>query len=389
MSQEKEQSRYEALAEKWLKGTITPEEAQEYAAWYNAGQDAPVDIPASFAASEAEQEKRIWNKITARTGFPGHTATVAPSRRRRWWVAAAVTAAIVTAGYCWHHLQTKTLPARQLATHAPDAAPGSDKAVLTLSNGRQILLDSAGNGALAQQGGVRIVKNEDGSILYVDEHSGALTDTLYNIMSVPKGGQYKLILPDGSRVWLNAASSLKYPVAFSNRERSVELTGEGYFEVTASAASPFRVTVRNTQIAVLGTSFNIMGYADETGIQTTLLSGAVKVKQGTTEKMLTPGQQAVVNNENGRISVGETETALATAWKDGQFRFSGNNIPMVLRQIGRWYNIDIVYQGSIPQGHITGKVPRNMKLSGVIRILELSGIRCRQEAGRLLVFPSS
>nr|WP_295864419.1 FecR family protein [uncultured Chitinophaga sp.] len=388
MSQEKEQSRYEALAEKWLQGTITPEEAQEYAAWYNAGQDAPVEIPASFAASEAEQEGRIWNKISARTGFPGHTATVAPSRRRRWWAAAAVTAAIVTAGYCRHHWQTKP-PTQQLATVVPDAAPGSDKAVLTLSNGRQILLDSAGNGALAQQGGVRIVKKEDGSILYVDEHSGALTDTLYNIMSVPKGGQYKLILPDGSRVWLNAASSLKYPVAFSNRERSVELNGEGYFEVAASAARPFRVKVRNTEIAVLGTSFNIMGYADETGVQTTLLNGAVKVQQGTTTKTLAPGQQAVVNNENGRISVEETETALATAWKDGQFRFSGNNIPMVLRQISRWYNIDIVYQGSIPQGHITGKVPRNMKLSGVIRILELSGIRCKQEAGRLLVFPSS
>lgn len=389
MSQEKEQSRYEELAEKWLKGTITPEEAKEYAAWYNAGQDGPVEIPASFAANEAEQEERIWHKITARTGFPDHTATVAPLRRRRWWAAAAVTAAIVTAGYCWHHWQTKTSRPRQLATTIADALPGSDKAVLTLGNGRQILLDSAGKGALAQQGGVRIVKKEDGSILYIDEHSGTITDTMYNTMSVPKGGQYKLILPDGSRVWLNAASSLKYPVAFSNRERTVELNGEGYFEVAAGATSPFRVKIRNTQIAVLGTSFNVMAYPDETDIQTTLLTGAVKVQQGTTEKTLAPGQQAVVNNENGHISVGETETALATAWKDGQFRFSGNNIPMVLRQISRWYNIDIVYQGSIPQGHITGKVPRNMKLSGVIRILELSGIRCRQEAGRLLVFPSS
>jgi ferric-dicitrate binding protein FerR (iron transport regulator) len=242
---------------------------------------------------------------------------------------------------------------------------------------------------LAQQGGVRIIKKADGAILYVDEHSGTVTDTLYNTMTVPRGGQYKLTLPDGSRVWLNAASSLKYPVAFSARERIVELNGEGYFEVAATASSPFRVKVRNTQIAVLGTSFNVMAYPDETAIQTTLLTGAVKVKQGNTEKIIAPGQQAVVNNENGHIAVSETETALATAWKDGQFRFSGNNIPMVLRQVSRWYNIDIVYQGSVPQGHITGKVPRNMKLSGVIRILELSGIRCRQEAGRLLIFPSS
>ncbi|NML39747.1 DUF4974 domain-containing protein [Chitinophaga sp. G-6-1-13] len=389
MSQEKAQSRYEELAEKWLKGTITPEEAKEYAAWYNAGQDAPVEIPASFAANEAEQEERLWRKIAARTGFPDHTATAAPLRRRRWWAAAAVTAAIVTAGYCWHHWQTKAPQPQQLATAIPDALPGSDKAVLTLGNGQQIILDSAGNGTLAQQGGVHIVKKADGSILYVDQHSGTIPDTLYNTMTVPKGGQYKLILPDGSRVWLNAASSLKYPVAFSNKERTVELNGEGYFEVAASAASPFHVKVRNTQIAVLGTSFNVMAYRDESNIQTTLLTGAVKVKQRTIERQIAPGQQAVVNNENGHISVGETETALATAWKDGQFRFSSNNIPMVLRQISRWYNIDIVYQGSIPQGHITGKVPRNMKLSGVIRILELSGVRCRQEAGRLLVFPSS
>lgn len=390
MSQEKAQSRYEALAEKWMKGTITPEEAEEYAAWYNAGQDEPVEIPASFAANEAEHEERIWRKIAARTGFPDNTATAAPLRRRRWWAAAAVTAAIVTAGYCWHHWQTKTSRPPQLATTmVPDAPPGSDKAVLTLGNGRQIILDSAGNGALAQQGGVHIVKKADGSILYVDQHSGTVTDTLYNTMTVPKGGQYKLILPDGSHVWLNAASSLRYPVAFSSRERTVELDGEGYFEVASIAGSPFRVKVRHTQIAVLGTSFNVMAYREENDIQTTLLTGAVKIKQGTTEKIIAPGQQAVVNNENGHISVGETETTLATAWKDGQFRFSGNNIPMVLRQISRWYNIDIVYQGPIPQGHITGKVPRNMKLSGVIRILELSGIRCRQEAGRLLIFPSS
>ncbi|MBC9932987.1 FecR family protein [Chitinophaga qingshengii] len=388
MSGEKEQSRYETLAEKWLKGTITPEEANEYADWYNAGQAEPVDIPASFATDEATHEERIWRQIAARAGFGNNTVTATPLRRRRWWAAAAVTAAIVTAGSYWYHQHHTHVPASP-TTQVSDALPGSDKAILTLSNGRRIVLDSAGNGALAQQGGVRIVKKEDGSLLYVDDQTGAVTDTLYNTMSVPKGGQYKLVLPDGSRVWLNAASTLKYPVAFSNRDRTVELDGEAYFEVAASAAHPFLVKVRHTQVAVLGTSFNIMAYPDETGIHTTLLNGAVKIKQGTIEKMLAPGQQAVVNNNNGAITVGETETALATAWKDGQFRFSANNIPMVLRQISRWYNIDIVYQGNIPQGHITGKVPRNMKLSGVIRILELSGIRCRQEAGRLLIFPSS
>ncbi|RBL90323.1 FecR family protein [Chitinophaga flava] len=388
MSQENEQHRYEVLAEKWLEGAITPEEAKEYADWYNARQDDEVMIPASFAAGETVHEERILRKIEEKTGLHGREITSTPIRRRQWWKAAAVIAAIITAGYTWHHWSA-TPPQNQPQTAVTDILPGSDKAVLTLSNGRQILLDSAGNGALAQQGNINIIKKEDGSILYVNAPTNNATDTLYNILNVPRGGQYKLTLPDGSRVWLNAASTLRYPVAFSGRERIVELSGEAYFEVAANAARPFRVKVRDMQVAVLGTSFNVMAYSDEPGIHTTLLSGAVKVKQGNTEKQLTPGQQAVVDNISGSISVEATTTELATAWKDGLFRFSGNNIPMVLRQVGRWYNIDIIYQGNIPKGHITGKVPRNMKLSGVIRILELSGVHCRQETGRLLVFPSS
>ncbi len=388
MNQEEAKHRYEVLAEKWLKGTITPEEAREYTDWYNTSQDAPVDIPASFAASEAAHEQRMLRQMEERIGMHTPIVPLVQKYRRLWWGAAALL--VLAAGsYFW--LQQQAAPAAapgndEIALQY-DVPPGTNKAVLTLSNGRQIILDSAANGTLALQGNASIVKQDDGSLSYLDTPGNNTHEVLYNTMSIPKGGQYQLTLPDGSRVWLNAASTLKYPTSFTGKERSVELTGEGYFEIAPDAHQPFLVKAGSLQVKVLGTSFNVMAYADEKSINTTLLSGAVKVLQGTQEKTLTPGQQATVDNQTGLVTINETEAEQAIAWKDGMFRFSSSNMAMVLRQVSRWYDIEVVYQGKVPQGHITGKVPRSMKLSRVLRVLELSGVHCKLEKNKLIILP--
>lgn len=388
MNQEEAKHRYEVLAEKWLKGTITPEEAKEYADWYNANQDAPVDIPASFVASEAAHEQRMLQKMEERIGLHTPVVPLVRKYRRLWWGAAAVL--VITAGsYFWlqQRVSPTDVPGNEQTALQYDVPPGTNKAVLTLSNGQQIILDSAANGTLALQGNASIVKQDDGSLAYVDAPGNNSREVLYNVMSIPKGGQYQLTLPDGSRVWLNAASTLKYPTFFAGGERKVELTGEGYFEIAPDALHPFLVKVGGLEVKVLGTSFNVMAYADEKSINTTLLSGAVKVVQGKQEKTLTPGEQATVDHQTGQVVINEVETEQAIAWKDGMFRFSSSNIAMVLRQVSRWYDIDVVYQGKVPQGHITGKVPRSMKLSGVLRILELSGVHCKLEKDKLIILP--
>jgi transmembrane sensor len=387
MSQENNQLRYETLAEKWLEGTITPAEAKEYADWYNANQDTPLEIPASFVTDEATHELRMLQKLAERRGVQSPVVSLVPARKRIWWAAAAALV-VGTGSYFWLQQQTPSNdPTNKQVAIQADVLPGSDKAILTLSNGQQILLDSASNGTLAAQGNASIIKQANGSLAYVTANDQKNKEILYNTMSIPRGGQYQLTLPDGSRVWLNAASTLKYPTSFTGQERVVELTGEGYFEVAQDAGKPFRVKVNGMQVAVLGTSFNIMAYPEEKSTNTTLLTGAVKVMQHQVEKILTPGQQAAVDNQSGQVTVEEVPTEQAIAWKEGMFRFSSDNIAMVLRQIGRWYNIDIVYQGKIPQGHITGKVPRNMKLSGVLRILELSGVYCKLEKEQLIILP--
>lgn len=380
MSEEQSPSRYEILAEKWLTGTITPEEAKEYADWYNAGQDAPVDIPAALASSESDHEQRMLRQIKNNLGMQQSTSTRV--RKYVWWAAAAILLGVVTTSYLLTH-RTPT-PQPPLAA-IQDVMPGSDKAILTLGNGQQVILDSSSSGQIAAQGNVAIIKKDDGSLLYTSPENTHTHEVLYNTLTVPRGGQYKLTLPDGSRVWLNAASTLKYPTAFTGPQRIIELNGEGYFEVAPQAGKPFFVYTRQVKVAVLGTSFNIMSYPDEKNVYTTLLSGAVKVTSGQQEKLLTPGHQAIADNDNNEMLVQEVETSQTIAWKEGMFRFAGNNIPMVLRQISRWYDIDIEYQGTPPSGHLTGKVPRQMPLSDVMRILELSGVHSRLEKGKLIV----
>jgi ferric-dicitrate binding protein FerR (iron transport regulator) len=218
---------------------------------------------------------------------------------------------------------------------------------------------------------------------------------LYNKITTPRGGQYKVVLPDGSKVWLNAASSLRFPIAFAGDERSVLLTGEAYFEINPQPAPggngkklPFIVNANGVKVSVLGTHFDVMAYADEATLQTTLLEGSVKVSSGNASGLLKPGQQAQV--QDGKIKVIKTDAGSAVAWKDGFFNFEqGADVPEVMRQISRWYNVDVVYEKSVPQREFDGKISRDEKIADLVKILETNNINVRldEKERRIVVMP--
>jgi transmembrane sensor len=298
----------------------------------------------------------------------------------RWLAAASVFVAVCTLGF----LLLKPAPKPQMAklkskVTLQDIAPGSNQAVLTLANGESITLNDKENGVLAKQAGVVITKNRDGLLQYVIT---ADAEPAINTISTPRGGQYQLILADGTKVWLNAASSITFPTKFNGDERKVKIEGEAYFEVVKNLKKPFRVVSKNQVIEVLGTHFNVNTYDDEFADKTTLLEGSVRVSkldangkiQLASAKVLKPGEQAslAANQNNILVSIADEEEAIA--WKNGYFKFNKVDIQTMMRQVSRWYNVDVVFKGAISKDLFVGKINRSEHVSGVLRILELSKI---------------
>jgi ferric-dicitrate binding protein FerR (iron transport regulator) len=263
--------------------------------------------------------------------------------------------------------------------------PGSNKAILTLQDGSKIVLNDVKDGTLAQQGNTKVVKLATGQLVYDKTGTGS-TKVLYNTMTTPRGGQYKLTLPDGTEVWLNAASSITYPTAFVGNERDVSITGEAYFEVAKDKSKPFHVKSGNQTIEVLGTHFNVMAYADEDAIKTTLLEGSVKITENNEAQILKPGEQAAVDKNGGlKISVVDVDDALA--WKNGYFKFNRVNIKYIMRQLARWYDVDLVYEGSVPHDEFVGKIGRGENIEDVLHILELDHVHFKIEDKKIIVLP--
>lgn len=263
-----------------------------------------------------------------------------------------------------------------------DLSPGGNRAVLTLADGSTINLTDVKNGKLAEQAGIAINKTAEGKLVYT-EIKATGTKPVYNTIKTPRGGQYQVILPDGTAVWINSATVLKYPALFSGKERSVQLEGEAYFEVAKNEVKPFRVISSGQTVEVLGTHFNVSAYPEEEAIRTTLLEGGVKVVTKLRSALLMPGQQSVVEGEN--IEVDEASMEEAIAWKNGMFQFEKADIKSIMNQISRWYNVDVVYAGKIPQAYYKGKVSRNVNVSEVFKILALSGINFKIEGNKIIV----
>jgi ferric-dicitrate binding protein FerR (iron transport regulator) len=302
-------------------------------------------------------------------------------RKIGWMAAAAVVLMAVTGLWLIYSAGREKAPASVAVAH--DAAPGGNKALLTLGNGDTIQLDEARAGLVGQQGRTRLIKSVDAQLLY--EGAGGDSGIQYNVLATPRGGQYKLVLPDGTRVWLNAATTLRYPTAFTGKDRVVELDGEAYFEVAANASRPFQVDVKNGQrVDVLGTHFNIMSYADEPVTKTTLLEGSVQVSKDEKKAVIRPGQEAQVGKD-GSLVVMNADGDGAVAWKNGLFKFEEADMEQVMRQLSRWYDLQVVYTRGVPRDRFQGEMYRDVNLSKIVKILEASGVHFRIEGKKLLV----
>ena len=266
-----------------------------------------------------------------------------------------------------------------------DVLPGSDKATLTLADGSTVVLDDAQNGTLAQQGGSTVIKL-GGKLMY-DPANKISKEIVYNTISTPNGGQYQLELPDGSLVWLNATSSIHFPTSFVGKERRVEITGEAYFEVAKNRDMPFIVAVNGAEVQVLGTHFNVNAYSDEDNVKTTLLEGSVKFVSGANTNMLKPGQQSQLTT-NGLIKVvSNVDVDEVVAWKNGMFDFESAGIETVMRQLSRWYDVEIEYKGKTDDLFIA-EMRRNIKLSDALKALELTGkVKFEIQGKKIIVMP--
>jgi hypothetical protein len=394
----------EALYEKYLHNQCSSEELQ--ALVDELGEDSP-----AFRQDLVMQLfDKTWEGLEVAPGQYGLAETVLPdaqpagapvialpSRKtgRRWAIAAAVIFLVAAGGY-FGLIHTRT-PVPGIATQPGlknDVPPGYSKAVLTLANGAAVILDSVHTGTLTQQGNTTVVNSTNGQLAYntLDNASASqrTTEVLYNILATPRGGQYQLQLPDGSRVWLNASSSIRYPTAFTGTERRVEIKGEAYFEVAQNTAMPFKVAIITNagnagEVQVLGTHFNINAYDDEHIIKTTLLEGAVKISAGTSHHVLKPGQQAQLSKGEAIKVIDDADTEEAVAWKDGRFYFNGADIQTVMRQVSRWYDVDVKYEGSIPTGHYKGRPARDLSVSQMLKVVEYSGVKIRIEGKKIIV----
>ncbi|MBC9929738.1 FecR family protein [Chitinophaga qingshengii] len=321
-----------------------------------------------------------------------------PRKVVRWWryaAAAAVLVGALSAGWYFagHHTTTPAGgQADQLARQ--DIAPGGNKAVLTLANGHTVVLDDAQNGTICQQGAVKVIKLNNGELAYAGEGAATTGKVMYNTITTPRGGQYQVILPDGSKVWLNAASSLRFPVSFREDGREVELNGEAYFEIAGITVPnkgggthkcPFRVKTGDMSVEVLGTHFNVAGYNDEQTVKTTLTEGSVKLVKGNANTVIRPGDQGILEHNGQSFKVVPANVEEVLAWKNGYFFFDKADIQTVMRQIARWYDVEVIYEGTPTAREFVGSISRREKLSKVLRLLELSHVRFRVEGRKIIV----
>lgn len=357
-------------------GACSPEEARFITNWLalSDNQDTAatllterIAMPVaadSLAAAYKEQLEEIRRRIIAGES----RSQVAPVHRvhflrRRGWAAAAILVLLCTAVWMVYRQPAKTAAMADIH-YKGDAAPGREGAMLTLANGKTILLDSVANGAITNEQGTAIEKTTNGSLRYAAARANAAV--YMNTLSTPRARKFSIILPDGTGVWLNAASSITFPSAFTGKERNVEVTGEVYFDVITDKVRPFIVKAGEQHIQVLGTSFNVNTYTNTSAVITTLIEGSVQLTDGKKTQLLHPGEQAT------GFSVAAANIPQTIAWKNGLLYFEGTDLRTIMAELSRWYDVDIVFDADAPTYDFTAKLPDNLPVSEVLKILEMT-----------------
>ena len=379
------------LITRQMSGELGPEEVQELEKWANESAINRQFVGQFAGEALLEKEIELWKNIDPTQGFAKWVAYKRAQRKSRilkitGYSAAASLLIAVALGSLIVKMHPAVSPAKTITATGYPVMPGRNTATLTLGNGQKILLDSAGKGELARQGNTRLVKADSGSLAY--EGVGSSVGMTYNVLTTPRSGQYHLRLSDGSEVWLNNVSSLRYPASFQGKDRTVELTGEAYFEIAKNAAKPFIVKVRDERVEVMGTSFNVMAYPEEGGTQTTLLTGIVRVKDDIDAVQLKPDEQAQVIPGGGLKVLKDVSGQDIVSWKNGFFYFGRASFAVVMRQLARWYDIEVVYGGKAPEAEFGGKIDRSLPLNELLKYLETNQIHFRLEGRKLIVLPN-
>lgn len=377
------------------KQSLTEVEKEQFREWFDSEEGETVFADAEwekdlalylqFDADDQRMEDSLQRLYTA-IALTAPQKAVPVRRIHRWvWAAASIVLLFGAGTYLWNANKHKT----DVIENVADITPGKKGAVLTLADGSQIVLDSLHNGVIAAQNGAQVLLNE-GGLVYdpTGSSSGAMA---FNTVTTPNGREFVLALPDGTKAWLNAASSITYPTIFSGNERLVKITGEAYFEVTANAKLPFIVNINDqTKVQVLGTRFNVNAYNNEPGINTTLLEGSVKVYFGHEHVLLKPGQQAAISLASGNprpVSIQTPDLEKVMAWKNGLFNFEKASLEEVMRQLERWYDVEVVYEKEIPKVKLAGEMTKDVTLNGLLLGLTELGIHTRLEGRKLIVLP--
>ena len=389
-----QQEEVQKLVEKYLHNIASKEETDKLFRWYQSESSRDAEWVVDNFEDEQLLKSRLYAKIMKHNGFE----TEMPARR--FWskltIAATISVFLASALYLYstkEQVQKNVIVEARVKSKLNDIQPGGHKAILILADGRKIVLEDSKNGILVNQGGVKVQKNSNGIIEYTltKQNNNSINEpekvqNIYNTIQTPVGGKYQLNLADGSKVWLNSASSLRFPVFFTGDTRGVELKGEAYFEVSNDIHKKFSVRSGNQSVEVLGTHFNINAYSDEPSITTTLLEGEVRVIElnNNNSQILKPGEQSKVDRS---IKIKRIDTQVEVAWKEGYFYFKNADIETVMRQLGRWYGVTARYEGVFPEQHFAGAISTNLTLLEVLEILEKSNIHFRLEGKEVIVMP--
>jgi len=374
------------LAERIALGMASEDDVRLFSEYCDAGMPAAQlwsepDM-GNLETTRVEMINTLHERIT-------RSARIRRLQRLKWAAAAAVLLFFAGSTFYYYAQQRGNKTVASISPSPVNIPPGGNKALLTLANGTTIVLDSAANGLLAQQGNSKVLKTNNGQLAYNTANEKP-TEVLYNTLATPRGGQYQLVLPDGSKVWLNAASSIRYPTTFTGTERKVEISGEAYLEVVKNKTMPFIVKLGSPagvkgEVRVLGTQFNVNTYDDEPVVKTTLLEGAVQVKKDAASAILKPGQQSQLAGTGKLSVVNDADVEEVMAWKNGKMLYRHAGIEAIMRQAARWYDVDVVFKDRVEDTY-TASVPRNVPISQLLEVLELnSGVHFTIEGKKITI----
>ncbi|MGX5819779.1 FecR family protein [Chitinophaga lutea] len=375
--------RLQYLLDRYFSETYTDAEKRELAAFVDASGDDALHEALETAWERYQPVEPMPGAASERVRSAVFRSRRRPLLRRLYWSAAAVVLLAASAAAFLYRPGNKKMIAETVASRFRNEVPaGGNKAILTLPDGSIIALDSAAEGLLAQQG-QKVRKTGQGELKFEGKGETLPADAL-NTVRTPRGGEFRLTLPDGTRVWLNAASSVTFPASFSGGARRVSITGEVYFEVAKMADMPFRVAAGDMTVEVLGTHFNINAYPGEPAVRTTLLEGAVRVESAAGGNTLKPGQQASLRGGHMEVNDG-VDIDEVMAWKNGLFQFNEADMAAVMRKIANWYDVEVHYEGEVPVRSFGGAIQRSLPLTKVLRILEENNVRFRVEGKTITV----